>query len=119
MNDWLQKHPRMPYVIGYVVSLALTVNTYVLVQSPSTYLSLNTAVLLSLLAVLQVIAQLIFFLHLGREEKPRWNSMAFWTMVMVVLFIVIGSIWVMNNLDYNMMNPDAVETMMHDEGINH
>lgn len=119
MNDWLHKHPRMPYVIGYILSLVLTLNTFILVSSPSTILSLNTVMLLALLAVLQVIAQLIFFLHLGREEKPRWNSMAFWTMVMVVLFIVIGSIWVMNNLDYNMMNPDAIKTMVDDEGVSH
>lgn len=119
MKKWLEKHPRSAYLIGYVLSLVLTVNTFVIVSDPYVEKSTSLIVLLALLAVLQVVAQLVFFLHLGQEEKPRWNSMAFWTMSMVVLFIVIGSIWVMNNLDYNMMSHDTVETMVHDEGISH
>ena len=109
----------MFYVVGYIVSLALTINTFIIVTQPGVEHTTYLAVLLALLAVLQVVAQLLFFLHLGREDKPRWNSMAFWTMVMVVLFIVVGSIWVMKNLDYNMIDHDAVKTMIDDEGIHH
>lgn len=115
-----QRHTDMirSYVIGFILSLSLTLASYtVAVSSQANAVSYSIAVLIGL-AIVQIIVQVIYFLHLAREPKPRWNTIAFITMVMVVLFIVVGSIWIMNNLNYNMMHNDKVETMMmHDEGI--
>ena len=38
-------------------------------------------------------------------------------MIMVVLFIVVGSIWIMNNLNYNMMGEHVDELIIEDEGL--
>jgi cytochrome o ubiquinol oxidase operon protein cyoD len=64
------------------------------------------------LAVVQFVVQLVFFLHLGRETKPRWNLMAFLFMLLVVFIVVVGSLWIMANLDYNMMHRHGSDEYM-------
>ena len=47
--------------------------------------------------------QLVFFLHLGMESKPHWNTIAFLFMALVMLVVIGGSLWIMYNLNYNDM----------------
>ena len=97
--------PHYSYVIGYVLSLILTLNAYVAATLNVGALTPGLVTMLALLASAQLIVHVIYFLHLGYESRPKWNSVALIVTVMVLLFIVVGSIWVMNNLDYNMMSP--------------
>ena len=53
---------------------------------------------LIVLAVAQLFVQLILFLHLGEERKPRWNLTALIFALLVVAILVGGTIWIMNNL---------------------
>lgn len=105
------------YIYGYVISLILTFDAYIAVTQFDTHLSSGMILLLVCLAALQLIAQSIFFLHLGRDAKPRWSLQSFIITGMVLLFIVIGSIWIMDNLNYNMMGHHAADMMMRDEGL--
>lgn len=110
--------PRyLPYIIGYILSLVFTVNAYLVVASANTGPTPMMVGLLVGLAVGQLITQIIFFIHLGREPKPRWNTLAFLLMLMVVAFIVVGSLWIMNNLNYNMMGEHTDELIIEDEGL--
>ena len=59
--------------------------------------------------------RLYFFLHLGKETKPRWKLYVFGFMVSVVLIIVFGSIWIMNNLNYR-MTPAQINQYMNSQG---
>lgn len=70
---------------------------------------------ITILAVAQLLVQLVFFLHMGKESKPRWNAIVFSFMLLVVGIIVIGSIWVMNNLHYNMMPSYEMDEKMKHE----
>jgi len=91
-----------PLIWGLVLSVILTLAAYFLVQGHS----YNKAVLLGLimgLGMLQAIVQLVFFMHVGIETKPHWNLIMFLFMVLVAIVIVGGSIWIMSNLDYNVM----------------
>lgn len=89
------------YLIGFVVSIAVTLAAYVLATHQS--ISRDTVMYaLAALAVVQFIVQMVFFLHVGSERKPRWKAMIMWLMLAVVLILVAGSIWIMNNLDYRM-----------------
>jgi cytochrome o ubiquinol oxidase operon protein cyoD len=88
------------YTAGFVLSIILTLVAYVLTvrQMISGWALIF---ILAGLAVLQLFVQLIFFLHLGRESKPRWNL---WVLVFaagVVIMLVFGSLWIMYNLNYN------------------
>jgi len=85
------------YVIGFVLSLILTIIPLVAVLGDM--VSGNAAlVVLLVTAVLQFVVQLVFFMHLREEKKPRWNLMALILGIVIVLTIVLGSVWIM---EYN------------------
>ena len=98
------------YIVGFALSVALTLAAYLIVVEKLIYG--NTAVgILLFLAVLQLYVQLRFFLHMGRETKPRWNLIMFILAVWFALALSIGTIWIMDNLHYMMMpNSDPSQT---------
>lgn len=107
------------YITGFVLSLLLTGLAYLMVTRDVVASQYVVPIIITL-ALLQFVAQLVFFLHLGRETKPRWNLMAFLFMLMVVFIVVAGSLWIMNNLDYNMMHrgdADAYMMKQRDKGF--
>lgn len=91
-----------PPLLGFVFSLLLTVAAY---QLATQYEVTSTiAFVIFGLCVVQGLLQLIFFMFLGLSTKPHWNLITFLFMVLIVIIIVGGSIWIMNNLNYNMMH---------------
>ncbi|RYX78727.1 cytochrome o ubiquinol oxidase subunit IV [bacterium] len=107
------------YTIGFVVSLLLTLLAYTLVtqylSNDSIPLSQTVVIIaLAVLAMAQFVVQLVLFLHLGTERKPRWKFFVFWFMIFIVLILVVGSLWIMHNLDYNMMSPAETRIYMKD-----
>ena len=105
----LKKH-LVGYVIGFVLSLAITLIAFWMVYSYNNgaQFSFPQAVIIPMLGILafgQFVVQLVYFLHLGTEQKPRWKLLVFWFMIIIVLIVVVGSLWIMHNLNYNMMMP--------------
>ena len=113
-----EKHGTLAqYTVGFVLSVVATLIPYWLVVE-SVVTGGALIVLLFAFAVAQLFIQLLFFLHLGSELRPRWKLIALLFAILIVLIVVIGSIWIMYNLDYNMM-PDEMNTYMqeqHDKG---
>ncbi len=113
----------LSYVTGFLLSLILTLTAYTLVilhqgSYQSIFSSNSLLIFILILAVIQLIVQLLFFLHLSQERKPYWNSVFLISTVGIILIVVVGSIWIMSNLRYNMMPPSLMdEHMMHEEGI--
>lgn len=111
----MEKHsshgPVRNYIVGFVLSLALTLGAYfAVVNRWFEGWALVTAIIV--LAITQFYVQVELFLHIGNEKKPRWNMAAFLFMVVTVATIVLGSIWIMANLNYNMMSPEQVDSYM-------
>ncbi|NGX38158.1 MAG: Cytochrome bo(3) ubiquinol oxidase subunit 4 [Chlamydiae bacterium] len=88
-----------PLVLGFVLSLLLTMAAYRLVTR---YHLTSTALTLTVLGLgtAQVLIQLVFFFHLGLESKPPWNLVTFLFMVLVVIIVLGGSLWIMHNLKH-------------------
>lgn len=105
------------YIAGFVSSVVLTITAYILVVQDSFSKEVLVGTILGL-AILQLFAQLYFFLHLGRETKPRWKLTIFAFMTMVLMIVVLGSLWIMYSLDYRMeMPPHELDTqIIEDEG---
>lgn len=99
------------YIAGFALSLALTLCAYVIVTQ-NTYGKTGIITAVSVLAVTQFIVQMLFFMHLGHEQGPRWRLLALAFMTGVVLIIVLGSLWIMDNLNYNMMSPKETQQYM-------
>ncbi|MEO8105561.1 MAG: cytochrome o ubiquinol oxidase subunit IV [Candidatus Saccharibacteria bacterium] len=107
----------LSYSSGFVLSIILTLAAYQLVVN---HLVAGWALIFTILglAVVQLLVQLLFFLHLGRESKPRWNLVVFLFMVLVVVIIAGGSLWIMKNLNYRTMSPAQTKTYLRDhEGL--
>jgi cytochrome o ubiquinol oxidase operon protein cyoD len=104
--------PRM-YVTGFVASIVLTVTAYLLVVHRLLTRRLLIGAVVAL-ALTQFLVQVVFFLHLGRETKPRWKLAVFLFMTMVVLILVFGSLWIMTNLNYR-MTPAQMNTYMNNQ----
>ena len=105
-------HKQHSYTIGFVLSLICTFAAYFVVVNKLVSMKLVIPVIVGL-ALVQLFAQLYFFLHLGDEKGPRWNLMSFGFMAMVVIIVVAGSLWIMNNLNHhNYMTPAETETYM-------
>lgn len=105
------------YLIGYALSLALTLIAFVLtilhVFSYDSALSV-----LVILALIQFGIQAQCFLHLG-ESSSREKLVIFAGACLVILILVSGSLWIMFTLNGRMM-PDEqqMEQYMNDqEGI--
>lgn len=89
-------------ILGTILSLVLTLVAYFLVED-ALLTGWTLRLMVFALGTVQAILQLILFLNLGVESKPRWSLLTFFFMVLVIIVIVGGSIWIMKNLDYNMM----------------
>jgi len=100
------------YTIGFVLSIILTVAAYVLVLHHLLTGNLLIATIAGL-ALLQLMVQLLFFLHLN-QVKSRWNAIIFWFMVLIVAIFVFGSLWIMKNLNYN-MTPAQINAYMNSQ----
>ena len=106
MKPTVSQHPQHPlslqrYVFGFASCVGLTLMAYLLV----TYSGASKGVIVGLiaaLAVAQFLVQMVLFLHIGEEPRPRWKLLVLGFMLGVVLILVGGSIWIMNNLSYRM-----------------
>lgn len=104
------------YLIGFALSLITTFVAYFAVTDnwltgTDLYLALGG------LALVQMLVQLFFFLHLGEESRPRLKAWSFVYMTLILLIVVGGSLWIMHHLNYNMMEmqPEDKDTYMNSQ----
>lgn len=107
------------YAIGFVASLVLTTAAFLLVitQTLDGTTLVNTLVAL---ALVQALFQLVFFLHVGQEPKPRWETVTFCFMFAILLIVALGSLWIMHDLNERMMpNMAEMKEMSDMKEMNH
>lgn len=104
------------YVTGFVLSIVLTLIPYFLVTNHL----LNPVLLVTtiiIFAFLQLLTQMIFFLHMKQESKPRLNLIIFISFFSIILIVVVASIWIMQHLNYNMSLMQLNTVMQYGEGF--
>ncbi|MCF6775967.1 cytochrome o ubiquinol oxidase subunit IV [Thiotrichales bacterium 19X7-9] len=91
------------YIVGFILSIVFTLLSF---GAVSYHLLSNTGlyIAITVFALAQLYVQVVFFLHLNTKSESRWNLVAFFFSLVVVLILVFGSIWIMVNLNYNMMH---------------
>lgn len=95
------------YSAGLVLAFALTLTAFSLVlahvhHAPSALSSPALIAIVLVLAMVQLAAQLYFFLHLGQDKESRWNTTLFVFTFFGILVVVLASVWIMGHLNYNM-----------------
>lgn len=102
----------MRYVIGFLGALALTSVAFLIANQDNGNTWLAALIVLGL-AFVQTVVQVYYFLHLGEESKPRWKIYSFLFTILIMIIIVVGSLWIMFNLNYNMrMSPEQMNQYM-------
>ena len=100
------------YTLGFILSVIMTIIAYIL--TVNNLLTGNALVgVIVLLAISQLVVQLVFFLHLNATGS-RLNLAVFSFMILIVLILVFGSIWIMNNLNTN-MTPTQINTCLNSQ----
>ena len=107
------------YLLGFTFSILLTLAAYFLVVSginPQPGVISKIVIIPSILvfALLQLIVQLTFFLHLGKESRPKWNLVFFITTFCTIVVVIVASIWIMDHLNYN-MNQTQINQYINDQ----
>ncbi|WP_171405743.1 cytochrome o ubiquinol oxidase subunit IV [Acinetobacter sp. WCHA55] len=90
------------YTIGFILSVILTVIPFGMVMAGGFGRGVVMAVI-AITAVAQVLVQLVYFLHMNSSSEQRWNVIAFIYTVLCIAVLLVGSVWIMNYLHYNMM----------------
>lgn len=100
------------YAIGFGVALLLVYAMYFAAVDRWLESTALAALLLSLAAV-QFGLQMIVFLHALDEKRPRWTLWSIVYSFAMMLIIVVASLWIMHNMNYNMhMSPEQMTEFM-------
>ena len=109
ISIYAQAQRRKPSDVGiYTVGLALAViltATSFWVANTSLLWAPGVALGLAVLAIAQMGVHLVFFLHITTGPDNTNNVLALAFGVLIVFLVVVGSLWIMSNLNDNMMPP--------------
>jgi len=98
------------YVAGLVIAALLTVAAFTL---PMTGLVWGPAVPVALvaLAVAQMGAHLVFFLHITSGPDDANNILALAFGVLIIALLMVGTLWIMTSLDHHHMSAELLQRM--------
>jgi cytochrome o ubiquinol oxidase operon protein cyoD len=101
-------------VLGYVVGLGLAIlltATSFFVAGTNLVWHPSIPVAIVVLAIAQMGVHLVFFLHITTGSDNTNNVMALAFGVLIVVLVIGGSLWIMDNLNHNMMPMDQLMRM--------
>ncbi len=97
MNEAEVRHDLRHYLTGAVLSAVLTVVAFGTVM----VLALDrpvTLVVIAVAAILQIVVQLRYFLHIGLDRQKREDLQLILFSVLMLSLMAFGTIWIMLNL---------------------
>jgi cytochrome o ubiquinol oxidase operon protein cyoD len=92
----------LSYTVGFAFAVLATIASFVVAQTDLLWPP-GIAVGLVVLAIAQIGVHLVFFLHLGSGPESTNNILALTFGVLIVFLVIAGSLWIIANLDANMM----------------
>ncbi len=98
------------YLYGLGLAILLTVVSFFISQTTLVW-EPSIPVALAVLAIAQMGVHLVFFLHIGTGPDNTNNILALAFGVLIVALVLIGSLWIMANLNANMMPMDRLLEM--------
>ena len=101
-------------ILGYLTGLALAIlltATSFFVAGTDLVWQPSIPVALVVLAIAQMGVHLVFFLHITTGADNTNNVLALAFGVLIVILVIGGSLWIMANLNHNMMPMDLLMQM--------
>jgi cytochrome o ubiquinol oxidase subunit IV len=90
------------YTIGLALAVILTATSF-WVANTSLLWAPGVSLGLAVLAIAQMGVHLVFFLHITTGSDSTNNVLALAFGVLIVALVLAGSLWIMSNLNANMM----------------
>ena len=100
------------YLIGLALATLLTIVSFLVARTTLVW-EPSIPVALAVLAVAQMGIHLVFFIHITSGPDNANNVMALAFGVLIVLLVMVGSLWIMSNMNHNMAAMDHVMRMPH------
>src|SRR5262249_21349187 len=100
------------YLIGLGLSILLTIVAFY-VSGTSLVWQPSIPAALIVLAIAQMGVHIVFFLHITTRPDSMNNVMALTYGVFIVFVLIVGSLWIMANLNHNMMPMVRIMQMQH------
>jgi cytochrome o ubiquinol oxidase subunit IV len=101
-------------VLGYVAGLGLAIlltATSFFVAGTDLVWQPSIPVAIIVLAIAQMGVHLVFFLHITTGSDNTNNVLALAFGLLIVFLVIAGSLWIMANLNHNMMPMDQLMRM--------
>jgi cytochrome o ubiquinol oxidase subunit IV len=98
------------YTAGLAFALLLTAASFIVAQTHLLWAP-GIPAGLAVLAIAQMGVHLVFFLHIGTGPDNTNNVLALAFGVLIVTLVVSGSLWIMANLNTNMIPASAIMEM--------
>jgi len=92
----------LSYTAGLGLAIVATIASFVVSQTTLLWAP-GIPVGLVVLAFAQIGIHLVFFLHLGSGPDSTNNILALAFGVLIVFLVIAGSVWIMTNLNNNLM----------------
>ena len=93
----------LSYTVGLGLAILLTIMSFVVSQTNLLWPP-GIPVGLIVLAFAQIGVHLVFFLHIGTGPDHTNNVVALAFGVFIVFLVIVGSVWIIANLNWNMMD---------------
>ncbi len=100
------------YTLGFALSILLTLFAFWVAPQ----IDGLAFPLIIFAALIQLVVQLVFFLHLGRGGSRGWNLTVFSFTVVIIGILVIGTLWIMQNLQHLHAMPPTT-TDLYENGL--
>jgi cytochrome o ubiquinol oxidase operon protein cyoD len=100
------------YIVGFVLSIVLTLLSFGCVMTgmvPHEWIVPGIVVF----CIAQVLVQLAFFMHIGTSPEQRENFSIMVFTLLIIAIVVVGSLWVLHNMNVNMMHPMSSMSSMN------
>jgi cytochrome o ubiquinol oxidase operon protein cyoD len=96
--------------LGLVLSVVLSAVSFYIARSTLVWAP-SIPIALSVLALAQIGVHLAFFLHITSGKDSINNVLALAFGILIVVLLVLGSLWIMSNLNQNMLPMEQIMTM--------
>jgi cytochrome o ubiquinol oxidase subunit IV len=103
-------HWVLNYVIGLALAALLTFASFFIAATHLVW-GPSIPVALIVLAIAQMGVHLVFFLHITTGPDNTNNVLALAFGILIVFLVVVGSLWIMTDLNTNMMSPPELTNL--------
>ncbi len=98
------------YLVGLGLAVLLTATSFFIAGTDRVWQP-SIPVAIIVLAIAQMGVHLVFFLHITTGPDNANNVLALAFGLLIVFLVIAGSLWIMANLNHNMMPMDQIMQM--------